>query len=318
MVQSERIVGRGRHRWSGALVLLAIVLSLGLNACGSSSSSNASNGKPTIIATTSILGDLVQQVGGNDVNVHVLIPRGADPHDFEPSASQAARLRDASLIVSNGLGLEERLQSTLQSAAKDGATVFEVGPQVDPLNRPGSDRPDPHFWLDPDRMSRAAALMANELARTTNIDRSILDANAAAYSRAALDAGSEATALLNTVPESQRLLVTNHDALEYFANRFHYKVIGTIIPGGSTLAEPSASDLRDLVATIKAAGVNAIFSESTSSSKLADTVGRELGKKISIVELSTDTLGEPSSPTSTYQGLITTTARLIANGLNGR
>jgi len=318
VVKSERIVGSGRRRWSGALVLLAIALSLGLNACGSSSSSKASNGKPTVIATTSILGDLVQQVGGNDVNVDVLIPRGADPHDFEPSASQAARLRDATLVVANGLGLEERLKSTLQSAAKDGATVFEVGPLIDPLNRPGTDQPDPHFWLDPDRMIRAASLVADELARVTGIDRSRLGTNVKTYADTVQVATAYATLTLNTVPEGKRLLVTNHDALEYFANRFHYKVIGTIIPGGSTLAEPSASDLRDLVATIKVAGVNAIFSESTSSSKLADTVGRELGKKISIVELSTDTLGEPGSPTSTYQGLITTTARLIVNGLNGR
>lgn len=318
MLQSNRIVGRDRRRWSGALVLLAIVLGLGLNACGSSSSSKASNGKPTVIATTSILGDLVQQVGGNDVNVDVLIPRGADPHDFEPSASQAARLRDATLIVANGLGLEERLEGTLQSASKDGATVFEVGPLIDPLNRPDTDQPDPHFWLDPDRMIRAASLVADELARVTGIDRSRLNANLKTYTDTVQVATAYATLTLNTVPETQRLLVTNHDALEYFANRFGYKVIGTIIPGGSTLAEPSASDLRELVVTIQTSGVTAIFSESTSSSKLADAVGREVGKKISIVELSTDTLGESGSPTSTYQGLITTTARLIANGLNGR
>jgi len=319
VVQSERIVDRGYRRWSGALALIAITLSLGLglSACGSAPITT-SNGKPTVIATTSILGDLVQQVGGNDVNVDVLIPRGADPHDFEPSASQAARLRDATLVVANGLGLEERLEGTLQSAAEDGATVFEVGPLIDPLNRPGTDQPDPHFWLDPDRMIRAASLVADELARVTGIDRSRLNANVKTYTDTVQVATAYASLTLNTVPQGQRLLVTNHDALEYFANRFHYKVIGTIIPGGSTLAEPSASDLRDLVATINAAGVNAIFSESTSSSKLADTVGREVGKKISVIELSTDTLGEPGSPTSTYQGLITTTARLIADGLNGR
>lgn len=318
MDQLTRNPSRGTRRWSGALVALILLGSLSLDACGSSSNAKASNGKPTVIATTSIMGDLVQQVGGDAVNVDVLIPRGADPHDFEPSASQAARLRDATLVVANGLGLEERLKSTLQSAAKDGATVFEVGPLIDPLNRPGTDQPDPHFWLDPDRMIRAASLVADELARVTGIDRSRLDTNVKTYADTVQVATAYATITLNTVPEGKRLLVTNHDALEYFANRFHYKVIGTIIPGGSTLAEPSASDLRDLVATIKVAGVNAIFSESTSSSKLADTVGRELGKKITIVELSTDTLGEPGSPTSTYQGLITTTARLIADGLNGK
>lgn len=317
MVHVERNQSRGR-RWSVVLVTLVLFGSLGLAACGSSSNSLGTTGKPNVIATTSILGDLVQQVGGNAVHVDVLIPRGADPHDFEPSASQAARLRDASLVIANGLGLEERLESTLESAADDGATVFEIGPQIDPLMRPGTDQPDPHFWLDPDRMIRAASLVADELARTTTIDRSTLDANVKTYTDTVQVAAAYATVTLNTVPESERLLVTNHDALEYFANRFHYKVIGTIIPGGSTLAEPSASDLRELVATIRSSGVNAVFSESTTSSKLAETVARELGKKISIVELSTDTLGEPESPTSTYQGLITTTARLIANGLNGK
>jgi len=318
MDQSTSNIGRGTRRCSGALMAVAVIGTILLSACGSSSTAKASDGKPTVIATTPIMGDLVQQVGGKDINVEVLIPRGADPHDFEPSASQAARLRDASLVVANGLGLEERLSSSMQSAAKDGANVFEVGPLLDPLNRPGTNKPDPHFWLDPDRMSRAASLVADELARTTNIDRTTLNANAAAYSLAALNAGVEAAAILDTVPETQRLLVTNHDALEYFANRFHYKVIGTIIPGGSTLAEPSASDLRDLVATIQAAGVKALFSESTTSSKLADTLARELGSKISIVELSTDTLGKSGSGTATYPGLITTTARLIANGLNGK
>ena len=317
MDQSTSNIGRGTRRWFGALVAVTLIGSILLSACGSSSTAKANNGKPTVIATTPIMGDLVQQVGGNDINVQVLIPRGADPHDFEPSASQAAKLRDASLVVANGLGLEERLESTLRSAANDGAHVFEVGPLIDPLNRPGTDQPDPHFWLDPDRMTKAALLVADELARTTNIDRSVLDANAKTFGETAQLAAAYATTVLDTVPETQRLLVTNHDALEYFANRFHYKIIGTIIPGGSTLAEPSASDLRELIATIRSSGVKAIFSESTTSSKLADTLARELGQKISIIELSTDTLDEPGSPTSTYQGMISDTARRIAGGLNG-
>ncbi len=320
MVQFERMQSRGLRRAARPIGLVVLAMTLGaltLSACGSSTASSK-NGKPTVVATTSIMGDLVQQVGGNAVNVEVLIPRGADPHDFEPSASQAARLRDASLVVANGLGLEERLASTLQSAANDGATVFEVGSHIDPLMRPGTDHPDPHFWLDPDRMIRAASLVADELARTTNIDRSVLDANVKTYTDTVQVAAADAALTLDTVPETQRLLVTNHDALEYFANRFRYKVIGTVIPGGSTLAEPSASDLRELVATIKSSGVKAIFSESTTSSKLADTVAREVGKNIAIVELSTDSLGAPGSPTSTYQGLLSNTARLIANGLNGK
>jgi zinc/manganese transport system substrate-binding protein len=284
-------------------------------------------------------------VGGDEINVEVLIPLGADPHDFEPSAAQAAQLRDASLIVANGLGLEERLESALDGAQKDGVPVFDVGEELDPLSIGTADKEethaeddghghkdeapaeeeahghgseDPHVWLDPERMATAASLVATQLATTTGLDAAPFQQRAATYADAARAAEAEARALLAELPADQRKLITNHDALEYFAQRFNLEVIGTVIPGGSTLAEPSAADLSELVTLIKANNVKAIFSESTVSSKLIESLAREVGSQVSVVELSTDTLGEPGSPTATYPGLIVTTARLIANGLSGR
>jgi zinc/manganese transport system substrate-binding protein len=347
---------RKRSATFAALALLSV---LGLLAsCGGDSKDTTSastvpdSNRPLVIATTPILGDLVRQVGGDQVNVDVLIPLGADPHDFEPSAAQAAQLRDASLIVANGLGLEERLESALDGAQKDGVPVFEVGEQLDPLSIGTADKEethaeddghghkddghghkdeapaqeeahnhgteDPHVWLDPERMATAASLVATQLATTTGLDAAPFQERAATYAEAARAAETEARALLAELPADQRKLITNHDALEYFAQRFNLEVIGTVIPGGSTLAEPSAADLSDLVALIEANNVKAIFSESTVSSKLIESLAREVGSQVSVVELSTDTLGEPGSPTATYPGLIVTTARLIANGLSGR
>ena len=340
------------HKRSATFALLALLSVLGLLAsCGSDSKDTTSaptvpdSNRPLVIATTPILGDLVRQVGGDQVNVDVLIPLGADPHDFEPSAAQAAQLRDASLIVANGLGLEERLESALDGAQKDGVPVFEVGEQLDPLalstadeeghtDEDGHDHSaekepaqeeahghgaeDPHVWLDPERMATAASLVATQLATTTGLDAAPFQERAATYAEAARAAETEARALLAELPADQRKLITNHDALEYFAQRFNLEVIGTVIPGGSTLAEPSAADLSELVALIKANNVKAIFSESTVSSKLIESLAREVGSQVSVVELSTDTLGEPGSPTATYPGLIVTTARLIASGLSGR
>lgn len=323
------------HKRSATFALLALLSVLGLLAsCGSDSKGNASSvttasGRPLVIATTPILGDLVRQVGGDQVNVDVLIPLGADPHDFEPSAAQAAQLRDASLIVANGLGLEERLEPALDGAQKDGVPVFEVGEQVDPLALSTADEEghtegeghgaeDPHIWLDPERMATAASLVATQLATTTGLDAAPFQERAATYADAARAAETEARALLAELPADQRKLITNHDVLEYFAQRFNLEVIGTVIPGGSTLAEPSAADLSELVALVKANNVKAIFSESTVSSKLIESLAREVGSQVSVIELSTDTLGEPGSPTATYPGLIVTTARLIANGLSGR
>jgi zinc/manganese transport system substrate-binding protein len=326
------------HKRSATFAALALVSVLGLLAsCGGGSKDNASSvtkasSRPLVIATTPILGDLVRQVGGDQINVDVLIPLGADPHDFEPSAAQAAQLRDASLIVANGLGLEERLESALDGAQKDGVPVFDVGEELDPLPLSAADEKeghaeeeagghgseDPHVWLDPERMAKAASLVATQLATTIGLDAAPFQQRAATYADAARVAEAEARALLAELPADQRKLITNHDALEYFAERFNLEVIGTVIPGGSTLAEPSAADLSELVALVKANNVKAIFSESTVSSKLIESLAREVGSRVSVIELSTDTLGEPGSPTATYPGLIVTTARLIANGLSGR
>jgi zinc/manganese transport system substrate-binding protein len=302
------------------VAVLAILCTLAA-ACGSDSSVNA--GKPRVIVTTTILGDLVSRVAGDSVNVEVLMPPGADPHDFEASVAQAARIRSADLVVANGLGLEERLEGTLDAARSDGVTVYEVGPELDP--QPMTDEsgqptgaPDPHVWLDPDRMARAAGLVATQLADATGLYAAPFEERAARYAADAIAAGQEADEILSAVPADQRLLVTNHDALGYFARRFNLTVLGTVIPGGSTLAEPSAADISALADALAAADVNAVFSENTVSPRLVEAVASEVGRNIIVVELFTDSLGDPGSGADTYAGLITTDATLVANGLLGR
>lgn len=302
-------------------VAVVVVLSTLATACGSGSSANA--GKPRVIVTTTILGDLVSQVAGDSVEVEVLMPPGADPHDFEASVAQAARIRSADLVVANGLGLEERLEGTLDAAKADGVTVYEVGPELDP--RPMTDEsgqptgaPDPHVWLDPDRMARAAGLVATQLSNATGLDAAPFQERAARYAADAIAAGQEADAILSPVPADQRLLITNHDALGYFARRFNLTVLGTVIPGGSTLAEPSAADISALADALASTDVNAVFSENTVSPRLVEAVATEVGRKIIVIELFTDSLGKSGSGADTYAGLIVTDATLVADGLLGR
>ena len=297
---------------SGLVVALALVA----GACGSSSSSG---GRPTIVATTTILGDMVREVVGDTATVETLMPPGADPHDFEPSAAQAARLRRAALIVENGLDLEQRLQPAIDAAARDGVPVVAVGDRLDPA--PLTDDPDvldPHVWLDPDRMARAAGIVADEIAGAIHADTATtetLRANAGRYADAARAAGADAARVLAAIPEARRILITNHDALGYFARRFGLRVEGVVIPGGSTLAEPSAADIAALVATIRSSDVRTIFSESTTSDRLPASIAREVGRSVRVVELNTDTLGRPGSGDATYAGLIGELAKQIADGL---
>ena len=317
-------------------ILIAIAL-VGLTAC--SSGSSADNQSPTtpttpkikVVATTAILGDLVQKIGGDQVDVSVLIPAGADPHEFEASASQVAKLRDAQLVVANGLDLEERLTSVLDQAANSGVKVFSVAPLVDPIvitNQDESDHGhdhgsendkgetlDPHFWLDPTRMAQAASLVADQLI-AAGVPATVAEANAAAYANEAKAAEAQANAILQSIPSSTRKLITNHDALGYFAQRFGFTVIGTVIPGGSTLAEPSAADVRQLAQLIRTNNLPAIFSESTTSPQFVETIAREAGRSVKVVTLPIESFG--SDGITTYSDLIIAIANGIANGLGSR
>lgn len=334
-------------RRSPVFVVGMVIAALALVACGGSPSADSGGEtpavtKPLVIATTPIVGDLVRQVAGDRVVVETVMPPGADPHDFEPSAAQAAGLRGAALIVENGLGLEERLQPAIDAAERDGVPVLRLGELLDPLpldesgdahghgadddDHGHSDEPttpsdavlDPHVWLDPTRMARAATIVAVELARVMNADDTTAAAlrdGAQQYATEALAAAAEAQRLLAAIPESSRILVTNHDALGYFANRFGLTVKGVIVPGGSTQAEPSAAEVADLVEVLRTTRVPAIFTESTTSSRLPDTIARDAGGNIRVVVVTTDTLGRNGAADSTYPGLITELARRIADGL---
>ena len=131
------------------------------------------------------------------------------------------------------------------------------------------------------------------------------------------DVNTKFTILPWPIGAEDRLLVTNHDAFEYFADRYGFKVIGTIIPGGSTLAEPSSAEMAELVATINQYEVPAIFVENIASSGLADTLASETGRDIKVIQLVSDALGEPGTETATYLGMILFNATIIANSLRG-
>lgn len=278
----------------------------------------------TVIATTSILGDVVSRLGGDGIQLDVMIPPGVDPHDFAPSAQQVAAISSADLVVANGLGLEEGLEDVIAQAESEGITVVKVGEEVDPLPlgeaiaEPEGEEDhgafDPHFWQDPIRMKKAVDIITLWL-----VTAGVADAmdNAVNY-QADLDATyADIVTILDAVPSERRLLVTNHDAFGYFADRYGFEVIGTIIPGGSTLAEPSSAEIAELVETIVTNDVPAIFVENIGSEGLAEILADETGMDIKIVQLTSDALGEPGSATGTYLDMLLYNATAIAGALTG-
>jgi zinc/manganese transport system substrate-binding protein len=308
-------------RW--ALPLLAITLAAGCGSGGSSDEQAAAG--PVVVATTSILGDITANVVGDLARVEVLIPRDTDPHDFEPSARQVETLRSADLVVANGLELEEGLEAVLATAADDGVSVLEVAPLLNPQpytsdhddedDADHGDGLDPHVWMDVTRVQAMAGLIAEALTGIDGIDPARVAANLAAYDTelAALDA--EITTILSAVPADRRLLVTNHDAFSYLASSQGFEVVGTVLPAGSPLAEPSPADLAALAAQMNELGVPAIFTENTTSTDLARALAAEAGN-VAVVGLYSDSLGPEGSDGATYVELMRTNAVRIAGALS--
>lgn len=304
--------------------MLAPLLGVSLLAGACSTSGSGDGDAPLVIASTAILGDIVGEVTGDVIDVETLMPRGADPHSFEPSARQAARLRDADLLLVNGLGLEEGLLDAVESARDDGVTVFEVAPAVDPL--PIGQAPDdhedehaegdldPHVWMDPLRMDEGLGLIGEELFQIApEVDWAT---RVAAYRGEIRDTHAQIQEILSRVPSERRKLVTDHDSLTYFAARYGFEVVGTVVPGTSTLGAPSAGDLSRLAELIRTEEVPAIFVETSQDRRLADALAGEVGTDVEVVSLFAGTLGEPSSPAGTYLGMLMTDAQRIAEALS--
>ncbi|RLV56233.1 zinc ABC transporter substrate-binding protein [Aeromicrobium phragmitis] len=297
---------------------IALVLAAALGTVGLAGCAGDGPGEGSIVVTTNILGDVAQQIVGDEAEVVVLMPDGADPHSFEISARDAATVENAALVVSNGLGLEEGVQNSVDAAAEAGVPVLAVGEEVDPLEyQEGSSRgqADPHFWTDPERMREAARLIAEQvLEQVPDIDAAAVQARAAEYDDelAALD--DEMREAFDRIPTDQRTLVTNHHVLGYLADRYGFEVLGAVIPSGTTLASPSAADLDALATAIREAGVPAIFADSSHPDRLAQVLAETAGVDVEVHSLYSESL-TADGEAATYLGMMRANTATIATAL---
>ncbi len=290
-------------------IVLILVSALVATVCGTPTGSNGS----TIVVTTTVLGDFVRQIVGDAVTVQVLMPVGADPHEFEASAQQVAAMEKASLVVANGLGLEEGMASVLDAVESDGVPVLKIGELETP--RYFSDgTPDPHVWFDPVRMANATTAIGAKLAEVVP-EVADWTAKGEAYAQEIRTTEETMRSLFDQIPVDRRKLVTGHMAFGYLADRFGFSIVGVITPGGGTMGEPSAGDLAALAQTIVSEDVPAIFTESTESPTLADALAKEVGRDVKVVSLYTGSLGAPGSGADTYLGLLLTDAHTITDVL---
>ena len=277
-----------------------LIFSLFFSAC--QANVPAANGKKTIVVTYSILGSVVKDLVDGKANVVVSMPNGQDPHEWEPSAKDIETLTKADLIVQNGLGLEGGMEKALAQAkeagvmfftASDHITVRHVGagegiPSGDPDQAVGAE--DPHLWMDPVDMKNIVDALAAQIKTGLGIDLS----DQAQSLDARLDSlTQDITGMVAAIPVDNRKLVTGHELMGYYAQRFGFKLVGAIIPSVSSQAEVSASDLAALKKLIEENQVKAVFTELGTPPAVADAIGKETGVKV--IELTTHSLPEDGS-----------------------
>lgn len=280
-----------------SIILLTFIILLA-SACSSIASQPGPKTGPVILTSTTFLADITRNVAGDRLQVDSLLPLGADPHSYQPTPSDVAKISKSTLLIVNGLGYEQFLNTLLDNAGGK-RDVIDATAGLSPRKVAGSNQGvDPHMWLDPNNVIVYTENIRDALARVDPEDAATYKQNADAYivQLKALDAWI--IDQVKQIPAERRLLVTNHEALGYFADQYDFTVIGAVIPGFSTDAAPSAQQMAALVDLIKSSGAPAIFLGDVESDTLAAQIANETGVKI-VNDLHLESLTN-GAPAATY------------------
>ncbi len=306
-------------RWPSLVAFLTAVLAV-VTACGSGSS--GAGGKITVVATTTQIGDMAANVGGDQIDLTVLLKPNQDAHDFEPSPSQIRKLQSAQIILRNGIGLDAYVKKDIGNnqakvtVVSEGIPLrtFEGDAEGDASSQAEASGHDPHVWFAVANAKRMVENIRDALIKADPANAGFYSQNATAY-EASLDAlDGRIRQAVATLPDSCRKLVTNHDALFYYAQAYGLTVVGSVIPSVSTEAKPSASDVAGIVKKIREQKVPAIFSEASINPALIKQVGKEAGVKV-IDDLYGDSLGPSSGSGGTYITMMDANTSKIVDAL---
>jgi ABC-type Zn uptake system ZnuABC Zn-binding protein ZnuA len=271
-------------------------------ACGASAGGSASpaGGLLKVLATETFLGDIAQNVAGNRLTVVTLLRPGVDPHEFQPAPQDAIKIAQSQVLIVNGLGYETWLTKSLEESGTQ-RLVIVGSAGLTPNPDPSGEHPDgdPHMWMNPLNVVRYVANIRDGLSKADPAGAQAYAANAAAYTQQLNDLNQWIHGQVEALPPQKRLLVTNHDALGYFAQSYGFEVVGAVIPSVTNEASPSAKQMADLIQTIKSSGAPAIFLDVSENQNLANQIASESGAKV-VTDLYVETLSAPSGPAPTY------------------
>lgn len=320
-------------RRAGVLAAWLIAATVIATGCGGGSTSQAPKATPDstvhdkavlrVIAVESFLADVSQNVAGDRLKVDSLMPTGVDPHAFQPAPADIARITESDVVVVNGSGLETFLGNLLDSAGGN-HVVIEASARLtsrapregEVVEAGGTNRAqiDPHFWLNPLNTIQYVQNIRDGLSKADPAGAAVYASNSERYIVQLRELDAWITDQVKQIPPQRRLLVTNHESLGYFADRYGLTIVGTIVPSVSSEASPSAQQLARLVDKIKTTGAPAIFLESGSSAKLADQVAQERGIQV-VTDLYTESLTGMNGTAPTYLAMMRHDTDTIVNAL---
>lgn len=274
-----------------------------------------------VVATTGMIADLVRQVGGDRIAVTQLMGPGIDPHVYKPTSTDASMLSRADVIFYNGLMLEGRMGELFSKLSKSGRKIFAVGedlPEAD-LLKPSEfeGHYDPHIWFDVELWAKTVPVIVRGLSETDPAGREIYEQNGAKLTEQLTALHQWCREQSDSLPEQARILVTSHDAYNYFGKAYGFQVVG--LQGVSTVSEAALADMANLVDFIRSQKVKAIFVESSVNPAAINRVASDAGVQVG-GELFSDAMGNPGEivdgyDTGTYEGMVRHNMTTIVNAL---
>jgi len=315
--------------------VLALVTVIGLVACAAPAPDAPPATAPAalnVLVVETFLADITKNVAGDRARVAALIPIGADPHAFQPTPQDVVKITQSQVLIANGAGFEGWLDKLLQNAggtrtfveaatglamrepaAGEAAHDDETTPAHD--DHPvASHEGDPHFWLDPILAIQYVENIRDGLTQADPAGKEVYAANAAAYIAELNELDGWIKTQVQTVPAERRLLVTNHESFGYFADRYGFTVVGTVIPSVSTGASPSAQEMAGLIEHIKEYAAPAIFLETGASPQLARQLAQEAGIQV-VTELFTHSITDAEGSAPTYIDMMKYNVKAIVEAL---
>ncbi len=274
-----------------------------------------------MLVVESFLADIAQNVAGDRLQVQTLMPIGLDPHAFEPTPQDVAKIAESQVLIVNGAGFEEWLSETLANAGGERRLIEAATGLTSRQPRAGeiidehhSEEGDPHFWLDPNQVIQYVENIRAGLTAADPQGADLYAQNAAAYVLKLQDLDARIKQQVAGIPAERRLMVTNHESFGYFADRYGFQITGAIIPSTSSGAAPSAQELAALIDHIRQAGAPAIFLETGANPRLAEQIAQETGIKV-VGDLYTHSITAAGGAAPSYIAMIEHNVSAIVEAL---